>query len=510
MTSPRLPGYLLRAAVDPGELRYMLSDLNEEFEGLVRLRGKWVATRWYWSQTLRSIGPSVGRRLRRPRRSRGPRRSRKSRRSSLWGRGREGVLLVIQDIRYALRGFMRTPVFTAVTLTTLALGIGAGASIFSIVHGVLLQPLPFPAPDELVTVWEVDSKQGDRLRPVSPPNFLDWQEYAESFSHIAVVSRSSFVWTEGELPERVSGYSVSPVFFSLLGVEPEAGRLFVPEDDDPNGESIAIVSHGFWQRRLGADPAAVGSTVEFDGRRHRIVGVLPSDFEFLQPAEVWTPARFTAEQRQEAMRGARYLVVIGRIAADRTLESARSEMSALAARLAPERPNNAGWGIQLVPLHDDLVGDVRAALFLLFGAVGFVLLIVCANVASLVVARSTGRLKESAVRAALGASKARLFAQVLTENLLMSLMGGGLGLVVAYWSITPLLRLAPEEVPRLETVGLNGAVFLFAIGVSLATGLVFAGAAATFVTGSDPTRFLSTAGLGGGAGRQRLRSTYVH
>jgi putative ABC transport system permease protein len=497
MTPPRIPKGLVWAVADPAERRYLLSDLQEEYDALSATRGRAAAYRWYWSQAVRSIVPSLTRRLRRRPRVTG----------RAW-RGGDIPGSVIQDARYALRGFRRTPGFTAVALVTLMLGIGASTAIFTVVNAVLLRPLPFNDPEQLVTVSE-RKLQGDTPAPhVSPPNFADWREQNEPFSHMSVVSPTSFVLTGGERVERVSGMSVSPEFFPLIGVQVAHGRPFRSEEGDSDEERVVILSHGFWLRWFGGDLSALERTIALDDHEHRVVGVLPPGFKFQDGADLWTPFVIPPENRRDAMRGARYLDVLARIKPGVTFERAQQQMDALARRLE-DRPNNAGWGIALLPLHEEMVEEYRRALLLIFGAVGFVMLIVCANVANLVLARSTRRLKERALRAALGASVFRLFRQLLTENVLLAVVGGGLGMVVAHWTIAPLVRLAPAAIPRLDEVRLDGAVFGFAMVVSLLTGLLFSLVPTLLASRSEPGSFLRVAGASTGRRRQRLRAALI-
>ena len=287
MIPPRIPRILLSLVVDPTERRYVLSDLHEEYDALAESLGRVAADRWYWSQALRSVWPSIGRRF-------GRRRSA----SKDVGNRRGGsfVTSTIQDTRYAVRSFQKTPGFTAVALATLTLGIGASTAIFTVVNAVLLRPLPFDDPDQLVTVGE-RKLEGSTLSPhVSPPNFADWREQNQTFTHMAIVAPTSLVLTGGAQVERVRGMSVSPDFFPLIGVQVMHGRPFRTEEGETSDNRVVILSHGFWQRWFGGDPSALGKTITLDDYEHRIVGVLPSGFEFGGQADLWTPVRVIAPQ----------------------------------------------------------------------------------------------------------------------------------------------------------------------------------------------------------------------
>ncbi|MCZ6916950.1 MAG: ABC transporter permease [Gemmatimonadetes bacterium] len=499
MSPPRLPALLVRAAVERCERRFVLADLHEEYDAVVASRGRAAARRWYWGQALRSLGPSIGRRLFRRRRG-------ALRRPG----GRRGGIFrdIVQDVEYGLRGFVRAPGFTVVAVLTLTLGIGASTAIYTVVNAVLYRPLPFAEPEKLVTLWETKLDGGPAPSRVSPPNFLDWREQNDAFSGVAALSQGGFVLTGDGVAERVAGMVVSAGFFPLLGVRVELGRGFVPEDESGANGPVVIVSHGFWTSRFAADPAAVGNSVLLDDIEHLVVGVLPADFQFIEHADLWTPMAFPPEARRDAMRGARYLEVMARLAPGVSLAAAGERMDALARRLEAH-PNNAGWGISLQPLHEHVVEGFRSALHLILASVGCVMVIACANVANLVVARSAKRSRESALRSALGASRLRLFRQAFTENTLLALGGGALGVVIAHWTIVPLVRLAPTALPRLDGVGVDASVLAFAVGVSLFSGLLFSLLTVFFGSGADSSAFLRTTGVGDGRGRWRIRNVLI-
>ncbi|MFN2432593.1 MAG: ABC transporter permease [Gemmatimonadota bacterium] len=381
---------------------------------------------------------------------------------------------MIQDLRFALRTLHQSPGFTAVCILTLALGIGANTAIFSVVNAVLLRPLPFAEPERLVMLWE-ERMDGDEPRNhVSPANFLAWRDEARSFDGMAAFAEGRMVLAgDGGASESVTARFASPDVFRLLGARAVAGRLLQAADEREDGADVAVLSHGIWQRRFGGRDV-VGETLLFDGEAHVVVGVLPRDFRFVEPAaEVWIPFRFGPESRTF---GGRFLRVLGRLAPGVGVAAADGEMASIAAARAAAFPEiDANWTAHAVSLQSDLAGEARPALFVLLGAVGFLLLIACANVANLLAARASSRAREIAVRAALGATRARLSRQLLTESLLLGLLGGAAGLLLGVWLTRALVGLVPPDlpIPRLDEVTLDLRVLAFATGVSVLTGLAF-------------------------------------
>jgi putative ABC transport system permease protein len=378
----------------------------------------------------------------------------------------------LHDIRYNLRVLIKNPGFAAIAVITLALGIGANSAIFSVVNAVLLRPLPFADPERLVQVWEYRPRQGLNTQNVSSAEFTAWHDQNQVFEEVAAIDVAEYNLTGGDEPERVGGARVSASYFPLLGIKALLGRTFLREEDQPDHDDVVVLSHGLWQRRFGSDPNIVNTSLTLNGKVCTIVGVMPSGFKLPQNADLARPIAFSSEEQTKP--GDHYLEVIARLKPGITIKQAGTEMSAIANRLEQTFPTtNLGHGVVLVPLHEQIVGEIRPALLILFGSVGFVLLIACANVANLLLARASGRRKELAIRAALGAGRLRIVRQLLTESMLLAVVGGVLGLLTATWGVDLLVGLSPNSIPRASEISLDARVLVFTFLVTLITGLLF-------------------------------------
>jgi putative ABC transport system permease protein len=412
------------------------------------------------------------------------------------------------DLRYGFRILLKRPGFAAVAVLTLALGVGVNTAIFSVVDAVLLRPLPYPQSDRLVMLWTTMRSQGIPTSGSALPDYREWRDRCRSFEGLAGFYYSDFNLAGGGAePERAQGARVTANLFPVLGVRPALGRAFLPEEEQFGRHHVVILSHGLWQRRYGGDPEVVGRAVSVGGEAYTVVGVMPEGTAFFdnQPAvELWTPISFAPGDRMDS-RNNYFVYLVGRLKDGVTLEQAQAEVSAIAVQLQQEAKEGPGFGGLVVPLHEQLVGDVRTILLVLLGAVAFVLLVACVNVANLLLARATTREKEFAIRASLGASRGRIIRQSLMESLLLGLAGGGAGLLLAGWAMGALVALLPSSLPRHNAIEVDGRVLAFTLLISLLTTLVFGLLPALQAARSDAQSALAEGGRGGTSGRRRSR-----
>jgi putative ABC transport system permease protein len=381
---------------------------------------------------------------------------------------------MIEDVRYGLRVLRKSPGFTAVAVMTLALGIGANTAIFSVVNAVLFRPLPFRDPGRLMVVWHTPPQKsfpGVTKFVVSPANYLDWRDQNHVFEQMSAVGFGNFNLTGMGQPESVEGRAVSADFFSVLGVQPVLGREFLEEEDQPGHGNVVVISHEFWQTHFGGSKDVLGSQIKLDDKSYEVVGVAPAKFDFPFQAKLWVPLAWTEKER--AVRGNHGYTVIARLKPEIEMKKAQSEMDTISARLAQQYPaDDAGWGAVVLRLNLQMFQQVGPALLVLFGAVGFVLLIACANVANLTLAKALGRRKEIAVRRALGASRGRVISLVLTETILISVIGGALALLLAHFVIEAIADFIGPQLPLAVQIGLDGWVLGFTLTISILTGFI--------------------------------------
>jgi len=414
-----------------------------------------------------------------------------------------------QDIRYSVRMLRKNPGFTLVAVLTLALGIGANTAIFSVINSVLLKPLPYRDAEAIMTVWQYSTSLAIQ-EDVSPANFLDYKEQNHVFEEMAAIEPYSHDLLGAGEPEAISSWLVSEDFFRLSGMSALHGRTLLPEDFQKGSDRVVVLSHGLWQRRFGSDPNITGQKIVLDGEQFLIAGVMPPEFQLSPGKEMWAP-RVTSETDRRR-RGSTYLKVLARLKPGVTIEQARDDMKRIASGLAEQYPQtNAEMSASVVPLAEQMVGHLRPALLVLFGAVGFVLLIACANVANLLLVRGAEREQEFAIRAALGADRARLMRQLGTEGMILTLLGGTSGVLLAGWAVGVIRALSPGNYPRFDQVAIDGRVLGFAVGVSALTALIFGLFPALQFSRPDLNRSLKEGGRTGSASlaRHRLRSLLV-
>jgi predicted permease len=428
-------------------------------------------------------------------------------------RGLPLIETFLQDARYALRMLQKSPGFTAVAVLTLALGIGANTAIFSVVYAVLLKPLPYANPNQLVSAFQANTQEGIPETGTSYPNFEEWRAQNHVFSELATIDFHQLTLTGRGEPSEVDTCVVTPEHFALLDVKPLQGRVFFPEDGKRGAPPVVIVSENLWRGTLGADPKILGSSINLDKRSFTVIGIMPASFRspFINSKpEVWIPlVQDPLFGSWMARRGGHWLAVFGRLKPGVSIAQAQAEMDAISERLASEFPaENKGWTVRLVPMQKEIVGDVRTALLVLLGAVGLVLLIACANIANLLLTRATSRSKEIAVRTALGAGRIRIIRQLLSETVVLGLLGGVIGIALAYWGVRALSSLLPDNLPRVNAIRVDNFVLIFALVLSAIASVAFGLVPALFASKSDIQSSLreGSGRSGEGGNRRRARS----
>jgi putative ABC transport system permease protein len=416
---------------------------------------------------------------------------------------------LIKDIRYGVRGLLRHPGFTAIVVVTLALGIGASTAIFSVVDTVLLRRLPYRTADRIVAIQELDPS-GKRIQ-VTSANFLDWRAQSTVFEHLAAIRTTTTNLALSDHSERIDFAQTSANFFDVFGITPQHGRLFISRDEEAGHEPVVVLSDTLWRRRYGADPATVGKQIALDGRNYTVIGIAPTGFQYPDKTEIWLPPlRLVPEMndRQDVTqtRGMGYLAAVGLLKSGVSVQQAATEMETITTRLRQQYPdtNNRRFN-RVVSLHEHLIGDTSKVLWLLLGAVTFVLLIGCANVANLLLASAAPRQKEMAIRAALGASRWRVMRQLFTESTILALAGGAVGLLVAVWGLAAITKLLPADFPRLNEIQIDWRVLAFTFGASVLTGILFGLAPALQISRPDVQEAIRETGRGTSSSRRQTR-----
>jgi predicted permease len=425
--------------------------------------------------------------------------------------GRGGLMSrlgFVQDARYALRMIVRTPGFSVIAVLTFALGIGVNTAVFSVVNGVLLRPLPYPDADRITMVWLDNRRQNVREDITSYPNYLDWRDQNSAYEDLAGFTTAFFTQTGAGEPERIQGATATANFFDVMGVAPLIGRVFTAAHETPGRDAVVVLSHGLWQRRFGGAPDALGRTVTLNGTAREVIGVMPPDLQWPRGAELWVPLAPDEGRRQA--RNSFWLPVIGRLKPGVAVSQAQTEMSGISTRLEQTYPTLRGFGAYVVPLQEHLVGDVERPLLVLMAAVAFVLLIACANLANLMLGRTAARRRELAIRRALGAGRARIVRQIVTESLVLALVGTVLGSFLAYWATGFVIGLGGDSIPRAEAVALDARVLAFALALATLAALLSGLLPALHASGARATEHLREGGRqGGSGGSRRTRSALV-
>ncbi len=422
---------------------------------------------------------------------------------------------LFKDIAYAGRILRRSPGFTLTAVLTLALGIGANTAIFSVVNATLLRPLPFPHPERIVAIQNQYKAVGLDSASASVPDYIDYRNQKQLFSEVAAVDSDDFNLTGADRPERLSCGKATSGLFAVLGVQPLLGRVFTSDEDHPGKNQVVVLTEGLWKRRFGGDPGVIGRAIHLNGKPYTVVGIVPPILEWFAPLDAWIPTGFTPADMAPTHRGDEFLFILARLRPEVSLAQARAGMAALGRTLAKQYPDNfpasSGWAIRVDSLTELLVGDVRAALVVLLAAVGFVLLIACANVANLLIARASGRLREISIRAALGAAKIRIVRQLLTESVMLGVLGGCAGMLLGSWGVGLLVKTGPQQLPRLDEVTVDGRVLAFTAAIAILTGILFGLAPAMQVAGANLHDMLKLGarGVSGSLRSHRMRGALV-